>query len=38
MVISCKKYNATPKEVGNLGFGVLTTSLVDEGINSMWWG
>jgi hypothetical protein len=31
------KYIETPIEGGNLGFGVLTTSIVDEGIDSMWW-
>jgi hypothetical protein len=34
---SWKKHNATPIEDGSLGFGVSITSIIDEGINSMWW-
>ena len=33
-----RKHNATPREDGNLRIGVPTTRIVDEGIDSIWWG
>ena len=31
-------HNATPRENVNIRTGMLTTSIVNEGIDSIWWG
>jgi hypothetical protein len=37
-VVLQAKPNATPKQDGNSRIGVPTTNMVDEGIDSIWWG
>ena len=33
-----RKHNAIPRKDGNLRIGVPTTRIVNEGIDSIWWG